>query len=916
MRIDFASRAGGATTAFSTATDTASLVISPVADTPTVTNATTNENTQTTNGLVISRNAADGAEVTHFKITGISNGTLYKNDGTTAITNGTFITFAEGSAGLKFTPSANFSGNGSFTVQASTSSGDAGLGGSTASATITVLAVNDAPVAVGDTYSVNEDSTLVIAPSTSNLSHWWGFNEGASSQTTADAGSTPNSGTLGSTAGVDTTDPTWTTGYVGSGGLSFDGAGDYVATTSTDLKTASTFTISAWFQTDTTTGAHHIVWQGYAGGNGYGNGGSTTSATSEMSLSIGSYDLAYDNKIVFSLGYDIPANGADSIFIASASNFTDTSGWHHVAVSVTDMGGGVMSASLYVDGQLEGTDTGSQNDRSTWAPLRIGASGDGSRSFDGKIDEVRIYQSALTAAQVQALAQPGILQNDTDAELDVLNAVLASGPTNGTLALGKDGSFTYTPNANFSGVDSFTYRANDGTASSNLATVTINVNPVNDAPVATITPATYAATEQVALSLKNTGLSISDVDAASGSMTVTLSVTEGALTVTAGGSGALVSNSGTSSVTITGTVTQINNLLNTDGTSTVSYSDNTDTPSASATLTLQVNDNGNTGGGSLTNSDTATINITAVNDAPVTTPVTLAAIAEDSGARVITQAELLANASDVDGPSLTATGLADRVGSRHAGEQRQRHLDLHAGAQRRHVGELQLHRDRRQPDGRGQRHAGHHAGQRCARDHAGHPRRDRRGQRRPRHHQAQLLANASDVDGPSLTATGLAISSGSGTLVNNGNGTWTYTPALNDDTAVSFSYTVTDGSLTAAGSATLDITPVNDAPTTTPVTLARSPRTAAPASSPRPSCWPMPATSTAPSLTATNLAISSGTGTLVNNGNGTWTYTPALNDDSSVSFSYTVTDGSLTASRAAADAGHHAGQRCADHQRR
>ena len=136
----------GGTTAFSTATDTASLVINPVADTPSVTNATTNEDTQTTSGLVISRNAADGAEVTHFKITGITNGTLYKNDGTTQITNGTFITFAEGNAGLKFTPTANFNGSGSFTIQASTSNGDAGLGGSTVVATITVNAVNDAPV--------------------------------------------------------------------------------------------------------------------------------------------------------------------------------------------------------------------------------------------------------------------------------------------------------------------------------------------------------------------------------------------------------------------------------------------------------------------------------------------------------------------------------------------------------------------------------------------------------------------------------------------------------------------------------------------------------------------------------------------------------------------------------------------------
>ena len=160
-----------------------------------------------------------------------------------------------------------------------------------------------------------------------------------------------------------------------------------------------------------------------------------------------------------------------------------------------------------------------------------------------------------------------------------------------------------------------------GGAQEEIAYVDLVVTPVNDAPVATITPATYAATEQVALTLKNTGLSISDVDAAAGSMTVTLSVTEGTLTVTAGGSGAVVSNSGTSSVTITGTVTQINNLLSTDATSTVSYIDNSDTPSASATLTLQVSDNGNTGGGSLTNSDTATINITAVNDAPVVTIV-------------------------------------------------------------------------------------------------------------------------------------------------------------------------------------------------------------------------------------------------------------------------------------------------------
>src|SRR5262249_46500927 len=80
------------------------------------------------------------------------------------------------------------------------------------------------------------------------------------------------------------------------------------------------------------------------------------------------------------------------------------------------------------------------------------------------------------------------------------------------------------------------------------------------------------------LNLKNTGLSISDVDAGSGSVSVTLSVTEGKLDVAAGTSGASVSNSGSSSVTITGTVAQINALLGSDGTSAVSYSDHSDVP--------------------------------------------------------------------------------------------------------------------------------------------------------------------------------------------------------------------------------------------------------------------------------------------------------------------------------------------------
>jgi hypothetical protein len=179
-----------------------------------------------------------------------------------------------------------------------------------------------------------------------------------------------------------------------------------------------------------------------------------------------------------------------------------------------------------------------------------------------------------------------------------------------------------------------TFAVDDGDGASGSANATINITAVNDAPVSTITPTTYSATEQTSLSLKNNGLAVSDVDGNAGSETVTLSVTEGTLTVTAGGSGAGVAGSGTSSVTITGTIAQINALLNTDGTSTVSYIDNTDDPSASATLTLLIHDNGNTGGGDLSASDAATINITPVNDPPVLHNVPAAADYTENAAPV------------------------------------------------------------------------------------------------------------------------------------------------------------------------------------------------------------------------------------------------------------------------------------------
>lgn len=83
-----------------------------------------------------------------------------------------------------------------------------------------------------------------------------------------------------------------------------------------------------------------------------------------------------------------------------------------------------------------------------------------------------------------SISAPGVLGNDSDADSDPLSAQLVTNVSNGALTLNTDGSFTYQPDPNFSGSDTFTYRASDGTALSNIATVTITVHPVNDPPVA------------------------------------------------------------------------------------------------------------------------------------------------------------------------------------------------------------------------------------------------------------------------------------------------------------------------------------------------------------------------------------------------------------------------------------------------
>jgi VCBS repeat-containing protein len=109
------------------------------------------------------------------------------------------------------------------------------------------------------------------------------------------------------------------------------------------------------------------------------------------------------------------------------------------------------------------------------------------------------------------IGAPGVLGNDTDVDdaQNTLTAVLVSGPARaGSFSLNPDGSFSYVPTASFSGTDIFTYIAQDPHgAQSNVATVAIAINPVNDAPLANNATATTNSGTAV-----NITLSASDID--------------------------------------------------------------------------------------------------------------------------------------------------------------------------------------------------------------------------------------------------------------------------------------------------------------------------------------------------------------------------------------------------------------------
>jgi VCBS repeat-containing protein len=158
------------------------------------------------------------------------------------------------------------------------------------------------------------------------------------------------------------------------------------------------------------------------------------------------------------------------------------------------------------------------------------------------------------------VAAPGLLANDSDSDGNALTAIVVSNPTHGVLALNANGGFTYTPAAGYFGPDSFTYKANDGTADSNNATVSINVVqvvPPNGPPFAN--PDAVSTNEDATLTVAAKGVLANDTDPENDPLfanPVVSTTTQGTLTLQNNGAFTYVPNAnffGTDSFTYTAT---------------------------------------------------------------------------------------------------------------------------------------------------------------------------------------------------------------------------------------------------------------------------------------------------------------------------------------------------------------------------
>ncbi len=228
-------------------------------------------------------------------------------------------------------------------------------------------------------------SVIQMTPNNIGLVGYWSFNEGTST-IAHDFSGNGNNGTLsGSTL------PAWTSGKFGNG-LSFDGSTSYVdiANSSGVADNLSAMTVSAWFKTTNTSGnGQNIVAKDTSVNNGVGWALFTDGGSAFICLGV---------------------SGSVYTCAGTTANVADGK-WHHAVWTMT--GNSFAAQTIYIDGiaqSLSNVSGGTVSSFSNGVDIYIGAdagSASNDQKFNGSIDEVRIYNRALTATEVAGLYQSG-----------------------------------------------------------------------------------------------------------------------------------------------------------------------------------------------------------------------------------------------------------------------------------------------------------------------------------------------------------------------------------------------------------------------------------------------------------------------------------------------------------------------------
>lgn len=219
----------------------------------------------------------------------------------------------------------------------------------------------------------------------SGLAGYWRLDDGSGSNAT-------DSSTNGTTFAL-TGSPTWTTGQI-AGAIDLDGSTQYAAVASSDIfemDGTENFSLSGWFNRDTATSSDTIFAKrlGTASNNtGY---------------------IVYLDATTDKLTFEV-SDGTDEYQMESVSTFTAT-GWHHYTVVWDESG--ASQTKMYIDGNQEtATTTGtftSVGALTNTLSVAIGMDSNSATHFDGKLDEIRLYNRALSAdeaAQLYRLATP------------------------------------------------------------------------------------------------------------------------------------------------------------------------------------------------------------------------------------------------------------------------------------------------------------------------------------------------------------------------------------------------------------------------------------------------------------------------------------------------------------------------------